>query len=304
MPHVGCFGKLPLQSEFIRHNLTWREGRALDQWFQEGVVQAARSSDLASGDSNSVIHHGLFTGNGDQRSIAFSAIPSRDRNGRRYPFVVFEVRRETDRTDEAAASLDALDAFTEATTALMAAPWQSESLAEFLDDIDRLDGRPRAEGTAEPAAQATPDQLLTALYPNRDRVDALAHIDQCIAGLRAISEHRARRIGRGIRLPVGKASRAMAARWWLGLVESVLRRPGWQPCMIWPAEQRYSSRNEELLLFARQPPAQVAADLLGSLPSFEGAIEPSAMAGSGTIPDHIPADVTTIESLTDWLAKA
>jgi type VI secretion system ImpM family protein len=185
MPHVGCFGKLPLQSEFIRHNLTWREGRALDQWFQEGVVQAARSSDLASGDSNSVIHHGLFTGNGDQRSIAFSAIPSRDRNGRRYPFVVFEVRRETDRTDEAAASLDALDAFTEATTALMAAPWQSESLAEFLDDIDRLDGRPRAEGTAEPAAQATPDQLLTALYPNRDRVDALAHIDQCIAGLRA-----------------------------------------------------------------------------------------------------------------------
>ena len=37
---AGCYGKLPIFADFIRHNYRTPEVEQLDQWFQEGIYFA------------------------------------------------------------------------------------------------------------------------------------------------------------------------------------------------------------------------------------------------------------------------
>jgi type VI secretion system ImpM family protein len=89
-PGASCFGKLPTRGDFVRANAEGRAMRDLDAWMQRGVAEAKRhlGADLAA----------VFEASGPMcffievpnapHALAGALRPSRDRSGRRYPFLV------------------------------------------------------------------------------------------------------------------------------------------------------------------------------------------------------------------------
>jgi type VI secretion system ImpM family protein len=89
-PGASCFGKLSTRGDFVRANAEGRAMRDLDAWMQRGVAEAKRhlGADLAA----------VFEASGPMcffievpnapHALAGALRPSRDRSGRRYPFLV------------------------------------------------------------------------------------------------------------------------------------------------------------------------------------------------------------------------
>jgi type VI secretion system protein ImpM len=86
----GCFGKLPIHGDFIRHKVPGPELDLLDEWIQSGIVvsrQAMGDAWDASFDA-SLPRSFVFQAKTGQ-GLAGVMIASRDKPGRRYPFLVF-----------------------------------------------------------------------------------------------------------------------------------------------------------------------------------------------------------------------
>ena len=88
---AGCFGKLPIYPDFIRHNATNTEVSQLDQWFQEGI----QFSKLRLGQewpetfSRAESWNFLFYPDHARHFLLGVYGPSRDQGGRLYPFFIF-----------------------------------------------------------------------------------------------------------------------------------------------------------------------------------------------------------------------
>lgn len=301
VPAMGCFGKLPMHTEFIRHNLAWREGRALDQWFQDAMVSAARRRERFEIEAPARVHHGVFTGTGDERTILFSARPSTDSSGRRYPFVIFRLPGDPDPATDPQSLPATMAAFSQATTPLMTQQWPGESVSEVLAEVDRL-------GTEAPPAEYElpnhePDQLLTELYADYAPVTPLAHLQRCVQLLREAGRRPTPSVGWGLRLPVGTATLETAAGWWLALADRVLEQPGWRPCLISMPAQAERSGGDELLLFFRQPPAEVAASLLRGELGVDAISNPAERLSPAPESPGVPEGVTSPSRLINWLLE-
>lgn len=87
---AGCLGKLPAFADFLRHNATARETLALDEWIQHGLYHAQQSlrTEWDSSFENAPAYSFIFWPENADRFLVGHLRPSRDRSGRRYPFVV------------------------------------------------------------------------------------------------------------------------------------------------------------------------------------------------------------------------
>lgn len=86
----GCFGKLPLFADFVRHGPSGPELEALDQWIQEGIA-GARQTLGASWDpvfESAPPGRFLYYHRGTGRVLGGVYVPSRDKAGRRFPFLI------------------------------------------------------------------------------------------------------------------------------------------------------------------------------------------------------------------------
>jgi type VI secretion system protein ImpM len=90
---IGCFGKLPLQAEFIRLQLALPELQNFDQLLQQSFAQVyKREQELAKQQFAAMptyyfAHHlGL-----SEHPLVGLCLPSIDQSGRRYPFVITRV---------------------------------------------------------------------------------------------------------------------------------------------------------------------------------------------------------------------
>jgi type VI secretion system protein ImpM len=135
---VGCFGKLPIHGDFIRHSVG-PEVDKLDEWIQGGIVSsrtAMGSAWDASFDSTPPQRF-LYQAPGG-RVVAGLIAASIDKPGRRYPFLVFTILDpKTMGAEITALSMVLRSFFTmaeqEATTG-----WQGLDLKSFLIRIDSL----------------------------------------------------------------------------------------------------------------------------------------------------------------------
>jgi type VI secretion system protein ImpM len=87
---AGCLGKLPTFADFVRYNATARETLAFDQWIQHGLYyaqQCLRTEWDASLEDAPALNF-LFWPENSGRFLVGHLRPSKDRSGRRYPFVV------------------------------------------------------------------------------------------------------------------------------------------------------------------------------------------------------------------------
>lgn len=297
---VGCFGKLPIQPEFIKHNASHREARALDQWLQGGVSLAARCGGEGAGPTpEQWVHCGVFAGTGEALPILFAIRPSTDRSGRRYPFVVFEVLGARER--EAPPGLLPAHAreFFEAAAGVLRQPWRNEPLATVLGWVDRVEGLPRTAPRSVPTDRGA-QQLLASLFPGSSEARGLAHLCRCAELLRQVERRTAPRVPWGLRLPLETQEPESAIEWWLRLAERVLGRGRWRPCFLW--QPAGASGPAQLLLFFRLPPAQVVMHLLQGR-GLEGAVvDPFAeLPDSGGV-RMLQACPATSQGLLDALA--
>lgn len=87
----GCYGKLPIHGDFIRHRAGDPEIDALDQWLQAGILtgrQAAAAAFDATWDATPPARF-LYRSPRTRRVYAGVLTPSVDKAGRRFPFLVF-----------------------------------------------------------------------------------------------------------------------------------------------------------------------------------------------------------------------
>ncbi len=89
-PGASCFGKLPTHGDFLRYNASGRAMQAFDAWVQQGIVEAQRQlgQDLVPAFEQAGTTHFFFDAPNAPHVLAGAFRPSRDRSGRRYPFLV------------------------------------------------------------------------------------------------------------------------------------------------------------------------------------------------------------------------
>ena len=86
---AGCLGKLPAFADFVRYNATARETLALDEWIHHGLYHAQQllRTEWDSSFENAPAYSFIFWPENSDRFLVGHMRPSRDRSGRRYPFV-------------------------------------------------------------------------------------------------------------------------------------------------------------------------------------------------------------------------
>ena len=86
---VGCFGKLPIHGDFIRHRAT-PQVNAFDEWIQNGIVFAAEKRATFDADfPKAPIERFIFRPPGSAQFLVGVWMPAHDKPGRLYPFTVF-----------------------------------------------------------------------------------------------------------------------------------------------------------------------------------------------------------------------
>ncbi len=302
MRQVGCFGKLPIQPEYIRHNLAQREARALDQWLQEGVGLAARGRGDGSEAPDDWVHNGVFDGTEEDRAVLFTVRPSHDQSGRQYPFVVFEIPGPRGRDASAGFLPLCSQAFFDGATAVMRQPWRHEPLPTVPGWVDRIADQPRVPARAA-LGDLGAERLLDDLYPGFAAGARVLHLQRTVELMRQVERRTAPRVPWGVRLPLTLAAPEVAISWWLRLPEGVLGRRSWRPCYLWRSASGAEGACGDLLLFFRTPPTQLVTYLLQGRGLNGVVVDPSD--GAAENGERAPATppLTTTHSLLEWLTR-
>jgi type VI secretion system protein ImpM len=135
---AGCFGKVPIHGDFIRHNVGPEVDR-LDEWLQGGIVSSRTAMGAAWDASFDAMPPQRFlyqSGNG--RVVAGVMTASVDRPGRRYPFLVFTLLDPKTMGGEITALPAVLSAFFQHAEEEARTGWQGLDLKSFLVRIDSL----------------------------------------------------------------------------------------------------------------------------------------------------------------------
>jgi type VI secretion system protein ImpM len=136
--NAGCFGKLPIHGDFIRHNVG-PEVDKLDEWLQNGIV-SSRTAMGATWDAS-------FDGTQPQRFlyqpaggrvVAGVIASSIDKPGRRYPFLVFTILDPKSLGGEVTALPAQLSSFFTRAEIEAKTGWQGQELKSYMTRIDAL----------------------------------------------------------------------------------------------------------------------------------------------------------------------
>lgn len=267
---AACLGKMPTYGDFVRHRASTPSMRALDAWMQQGLYRAKQRDGRAidSAYDAAPIYHFLFNEPEAPSTLLGVLKPSRDRSGRKYPFMV---------TVEVAPQ-----AYTARTVAYL--PLQAEAfyrqahrLVEEATEgtVERGDIAGRVEQldtglalTTEPPPtykrylqQHTLAGLLARLFDHFSDGRKYRLFDNLLKALLPLRGQRNPRLSYALRFPLtsDEASAAHEACFWLEACWRLLDHPGVAPTLLWtvpPAEASFA------LLFVGPPRAGVFTHLM------------------------------------------
>jgi type VI secretion system protein ImpM len=135
---AGCFGKVPIHGDFIRHNVGPEVDR-FDEWLQTGIV-SSRTALGAAWDASfdaTPPQRFLYQQAGG-RVLAGVIASSVDKPGRRYPFIVFTILDPKSLEGELTALPAILSSFLARAEAEAKTGWQGQDLKSFMVRIDGL----------------------------------------------------------------------------------------------------------------------------------------------------------------------
>ncbi len=145
----GCFGKLPLHADFIRHNAAAPELVPLDQWFQEGIVGARQALGRGWEELLAVPADGrfFFRAPDSDRILAGAYALSGDKAGRRYPFLLFTLVEGRPLAGGLSILPALLAEFLDRAWETATSGWNGLDLRSFLGRVEGLAASPDLEDT-------------------------------------------------------------------------------------------------------------------------------------------------------------
>lgn len=276
----GCFGKLPIHSDFIRFRASGEEVRALDQWLQQGILAAqsklgrAWEADYSQADPWNFV----FQAEGTDSFLVGALTPSRDQAGRSYPFFLFlRVDRKRFAAPIQFAPITYASFLNEA-SALARWGGSGMRLKEFLEHLERLN-LPIPDDRAAVAdeegyrrfLQGEPSRTFwTGLFgafehPKKYQLDQ--NLLSVLGPMRGASTSK---LGFGLKFPLiaSDGNRGEDIPFWSDLIARMLRRPPAGLNFFW---NRMPAKGTPWMILFLGPP---------SVKSFLSLIAPSLDGGS------------------------
>lgn len=136
---VGCFGKLPLHHEFIKHRVLLSELVHLDRWYQTAYYHLTRTynGDLKTMFLRMPLQHFIYF-TPTQLPLLGTLLPSSDKSGRAYPFVTFRLVEHPLAREFPWLIPASFAPYFQAAENLCKTPWQTQLLSTLFADIDGL----------------------------------------------------------------------------------------------------------------------------------------------------------------------
>jgi len=232
-PAVGCFGKLPLDREFLRVNAHHPEVEGLDRWIQGGLAAAhERSAGDPAGEGRGL--YGDWTGShfllppaaAGQRYCLGHMAPSQDSAGRRYPCVAFLLAPPREAEPIYLAPLRFLPFF-DAAAAVVGSGMAAADRSAWLDEVRGLTGV-AAPGVAPAAPEEAVGVRLGRLLPDGD-ADAVAGVLQLLVET-VVGRPRG---GWVLRLPLTREPLSRGVADWLHLLDQLRPRGAAEQVALW-----------------------------------------------------------------------
>lgn len=137
-PQIGCFGKLPIHADFIRHHAIGIG--PLDEWLSDGIYLAkSRMGKEWEGRFTQTAPWNFAFNKGEQLWVG-SMIPSHDMAGRCYPFLLFLEMNQKEIPIYHAPAVFA--PFLEEATGIIEKKGEGETLKPFLNRVIGMEVKP------------------------------------------------------------------------------------------------------------------------------------------------------------------
>lgn len=240
---TGGFGKLGLHTEFIRHQAQSREAVALDRWVSEGVNFMIRK-DGADWDgrlANSAGFRFVWTGNDNDRTLSGVLVPSADKSGRPYPFVIFTSTPAPVFREVPSAMAITHESFYARAEAILEERWESQRLSVLSSMLDAL-----VPPDTSASKQAIVNHEMTALestttarlwhacgpeFTTADRETFWATLQSILF---SVCRRAPGRIPWGIRLPLPSGGNSTPiVLFWVHLIQAMIGDAAMRPHYIW-----------------------------------------------------------------------
>jgi type VI secretion system protein ImpM len=273
---IVYFGKLPNFGDFVRYNAGGSEIYAFEKWIQEGIYYSQKiiGQDWNSAFQESPPYHFVFYPEEAGHILVGMFIPSRDKSGRRYPFVLsFKLDRRSQPDDTVhLLPLRFAPYFKDAIRCLARLPEESDlhcivaHARELESHLTR--NLSVADGEFDRYLQGTGLETFwqAVLGDPRDprRFLILKNMSEILMPLRTDNPQR---LSLGLRFPLGNDTGQIefVLGFWICTVRHLLGNPSLQPTYFWGGDARYGG--SYLFLFLRAPMSKHYSSLI--LPEAE-----------------------------------
>lgn len=269
---AGCYGKLPIFGDFLRHNWSGPEVQALDQWFQEGIYLGKQTLGAAWDAAYDQMPptRFLFRPAGAARCLVGVAVAGKDQVGRKYPFTIFLT------VDAAAFERDAamipmtFEPFFNAAQELALKGWIGKDAKTFLPLVDVLKNlaipaSAGARGTYDTfLRQETSGAFWPDIFGSFDNVGKYVLVQNLLDAVGMVRNTPAGKTPIGLKFPLPasleEGATGCEASLWLDLAMRLTKRPG-VPAFTWWS-RRGSAHDPSLFVFFGPPSPRCFVPLL------------------------------------------
>ena len=240
---VGCFGKMPVHADFIKHNVSTREVVALDGWIHDGVMLMSRKfgDDWKQVLESLPRYRFVWTGGEDERTLAGMILPGRDKSGRHYPFVVFAAMDYPEFKEMQAVVPLARADFFEALEQVTARNWEGAHLGVLTSTLDvagQLCGEVCRRDLLDAEMSLLGDirmgEFWNEILPGAGTETRAAFVRTLVSALHTVARRTPQRVHWGMRLPLpSRAEPSPYVVFWVQLCETILSGRRWHGQYFW-----------------------------------------------------------------------
>lgn len=272
---VLCFGKLPIHGDFVRFGASRAGVQAIDAWFQKGLFVARERVPEKFDDAYdaSPVFSFVFSPPDAAEALVGAMQPSRDRSGRRYPFLVaFEVDVSLLEPRSVALLPVQFGGFyawasqlvREATAGRIA----YGDLPQLLKAFDGTSASSDADGYEQYLRQTTFKTFVERIWGDFSDARKYLLVKNLIDITQPIRGHVPPHFQLGLRFPLVRelSERTFAASFWLEVSVRLLQVSRIAPTFLWTSSEASGESDPFLLLYLLSPLGQAFEDLL-SLPT-------------------------------------
>lgn len=240
---AGCFGKLPIHGDFIRHNVLGADMAAFETWVREGVNLITRKHPGAWPEvyrSFPPVNF-ILAGRPQERTLAGVLSAGRDRSGRPYPFAVLVATEDHLVEDLQALVPHIYRNYLAEATAICQARWTQEPLSLLTGRIDRicrrdsgLTRRQLLDSQIEPLKTTRLGSFWEALGGASTAPARETLFNALYSALKTVALREPARIPWGLRLPLPSVGESGTwVMFWLQMIDAVLAGHHWRAHYFW-----------------------------------------------------------------------